>query len=131
MEEITKIGYYWRNKDFYLREAPQLASVLREMKDGLDVFMSKMEALTVTAKIKDYFGAESKEQKKFIAQYERQQQVEEDLFVRPPRTKLLGLAENFYDEIKFLDKDGEQPSSFSGSGRKNGGKSREERSDVR
>lgn len=29
-----------------LREAPQLASVLREMKEGLDVVRSKVEALT-------------------------------------------------------------------------------------
>lgn len=37
--------------------------------------------------VRDYYGAESKEQKKFIAQYERQQKVEEELFVRAPRTK--------------------------------------------
>lgn len=29
-----------------LREAPQLASVLREMKEGLDVVRNKVEALT-------------------------------------------------------------------------------------
>ena len=29
-----------------LREAPQLATVLREMKEGLDVVRSKVEALT-------------------------------------------------------------------------------------
>ena len=35
-----------------LREAPQLATVLREMKEGLDVVRSKVEALT--AKVPSY-----------------------------------------------------------------------------
>lgn len=37
--------------------------------------------------IRDYYGPESKEQRKFMARYERQQEVEEELFVRAPRTK--------------------------------------------
>lgn len=37
--------------------------------------------------IRDWHGAESKEQRKFMAQYERQQEVEEELFARAPRTK--------------------------------------------
>ncbi|EOA38180.1 hypothetical protein CARUB_v10009657mg [Capsella rubella] len=96
-------------------------------KDVLDDLEDKPE------EIRDFYGAESREQKRFIAQYERQQQAEEELFTRAPRTKedkkrekrlksssgLLGLTENFMDEFKFLDKDGEQPASF---GRKRGGK---------
>ncbi|XP_010488071.1 PREDICTED: neuroguidin-like [Camelina sativa] len=93
-------------------------------KDVLDDLEDKPE------EIRDFYGAESREQKKFITQYERQQQAEEELFTRAPRTKedkrrekrlksssgLLGLTENFMDEFKFLDKDGEQPAS-----RKRGG----------
>lgn len=37
--------------DGSLREAPQLASVLREMKEGLDVVRSKVEALTAKVPI--------------------------------------------------------------------------------
>ncbi|KAG2238378.1 hypothetical protein Bca52824_092409 [Brassica carinata] len=95
------------------------------MKDVLDEVEGRPE------EIRDYYGPESKEQRKFIAQYERQQRVEEELFVRAPRTKedkkrekrlksrngLHGLTESFDDEFKFLDEDGEKPSSFSGSGR--------------
>jgi hypothetical protein len=76
--------------------------------------------------IRDYYGVESNEQKRFMAQYERQQKAEEELFTRAPRTKedkkrekrlksssgLHELTENFYDDIKFLDKDGEKPRSF-------------------
>ncbi|ESQ36113.1 hypothetical protein EUTSA_v10008245mg [Eutrema salsugineum] len=85
----------------------------------------------------DGFGAESWELKKYLAQSERQQKMEEEHFIRAPRTKedkkrekrlksgngLDGITENFFD-FKFLDKDGEQPASFSGSGsgRKKGGK---------
>ncbi|KAL0723723.1 hypothetical protein Bca4012_038322 [Brassica carinata] len=103
------------------------------MKDVLDELEDRPE------EIRDYYGPESKEQRKFMAQYERQQKVEEELFVRAPRTKedkkrekrlksrsgLHGLTESFDDEFKFLDEDGEKPSSsFSGSGRRNGGKSK-------
>ncbi|XP_010475562.1 PREDICTED: neuroguidin [Camelina sativa] len=95
-------------------------------KDVLDDLEDKPE------EIRDFYGAESREQKKFITQYERQQQAEEELFTRAPRTKedkkrekrlksssgLLGLTENFMDEFKFLDKDGEQPRKRGGSFKK-------------
>ncbi|KAL1201949.1 Protein THALLO [Cardamine amara subsp. amara] len=113
-----------RKEKHFLRQATEDTY----MKDVLDDLEDRPE------EIREYFGAESKEQKKFMAQYERQQKIEENLFTRAPRTKedkkiekrlksssgLLGLTENFYDEFKFLDKDGEQPGSFSG--RKKGGK---------
>lgn len=38
--------FYWFVILTGLREAPQLASVLREMKEGLDVVRNKVEALT-------------------------------------------------------------------------------------
>lgn len=43
--------------------------------------------MNVYKQVREFFGAESKEQKKFMAQYERQQKIEEELFVRAPRTK--------------------------------------------
>ena len=90
------------------------------MKDVLDDLEDRPE------EIRDYYGVESNEQKRFMAQYERQQKAEEELFTRAPRTKedkkrekrlksssgLHELTENFYDDIKFLDKDGEKPRSF-------------------
>ncbi|KAL0728273.1 hypothetical protein Bca4012_024366 [Brassica carinata] len=111
-----------RKEKHFLRQATENTY----MKDVLDEVEGRPE------EIRDYYGPESKEQRKFIAQYERQQRVEEELFVRAPRTKedkkrekrlksrngLHGLTESFDDEFKFLDEDGEQkPSSFSGSGR--------------
>uniref|UniRef100_A0A1J3CTT8 Neuroguidin n=1 Tax=Noccaea caerulescens TaxID=107243 RepID=A0A1J3CTT8_NOCCA len=98
------------------------------MKDVLDDLEDRPE------EIRELFG-ESREERKYIAQYERQQEVEEDLFTRATRTKedkrrekrlklrsgLDGLTENFNDEFKFLDNDDDQPGSFSGSGRNRGG----------
>ncbi|KAF8116245.1 hypothetical protein N665_0020s0097 [Sinapis alba] len=118
-----------RKEKHFLRQATENTY----MKDVLDELEDRPEEII------DFYGAESKEQRKFMAQYERQQEVEEELFVRAPRTKedkkrekrlktrngLHGLTESFDDEFKFLDEDGEQPSSsFSGSGRRNGGKSK-------
>ncbi|KAJ0230672.1 hypothetical protein HA466_0305420 [Hirschfeldia incana] len=110
-----------RKEKHFLRQATENTY----MKDVLDELEDRPE------EIRDYYGPESKEQRKFIAQYERQQKVEEELFVRAPRTKedkkrekrlksrngLQGLTESFDDEFKFLDEDGEQPSSYGGSGR--------------
>ncbi|XP_018468374.2 uncharacterized protein LOC108840055 isoform X1 [Raphanus sativus] len=110
-----------RKEKHFLRQATENTY----MKDVLDELEDRPE------EIRDYYGPESKEQRKFMAQYERQQKVEEELFVRAPRTKedkkrekrlksrsgLHGLTESFDDEFKFLNEDGEQPSSFSGSSR--------------
>ncbi|VVA90349.1 unnamed protein product [Arabis nemorensis] len=112
-----------RKEKHFLRRATEDSY----MKDVLDELEDRPE------EIREYFGAESREQKKYMAQSERQQKVEEELFTRAPRTKedkkrekrlqsqsgLNGLAENFYEEIKFLDKDGDQPARFGG--RKRGG----------
>ncbi|XP_013712278.2 neuroguidin [Brassica napus] len=117
-----------RKEKHFLRQATENTY----MKDVLDELEDRPE------EIRDWHGAESKEQRKFIAQYERQQEVEEELFARAPRTKedkkrekrlksrsgLHGLTESFDDEFKFLDEDGEKPSSFGGSGRKSGGRSK-------
>ncbi|AAF75070.1 F24B9.6 [Arabidopsis thaliana] len=51
------------------------------MKDVLDDLEDRPE------EIRDYYGVESNEQKRFMAQYERQQKAEEELFTRAPRTK--------------------------------------------
>ncbi|KAF3607317.1 hypothetical protein DY000_02044691, partial [Brassica cretica] len=117
-----------RKEKHFLRQATENTY----MKDVLDELEDRPE------EIRDWHGAESKEQRKFMAQYERQQEVEEELFVRAPRTKedkkrekrlksrsgLHGLTESFDDEFKFLDEDGEKQSSFGGSGRKSGGRSK-------
>ncbi|CAG7868279.1 unnamed protein product [Brassica rapa] len=117
-----------RKEKHFLRQATENTY----MKDVLDELEDRPE------EIRDWHGAESKEQRKFIAQYERQQEVEEELFARAPRTKedkkrekrlksrsgLHGLTESFDDEFKFLDEDGEKSSSFGGSGRKSGGRSK-------
>ncbi|KAJ0244834.1 hypothetical protein HA466_0183660 [Hirschfeldia incana] len=118
-----------RKEKHFLRQATENTY----MKDVLDDLEGRPEEII------DYDGAESREQRKFMARYERQQEVEEELFVRAPRTKedkkrekrlktrngLQGLTESFDDEFKFLDEDGEKSSSgFSGSGRRNGGKSK-------
>ncbi|CAA7026269.1 unnamed protein product [Microthlaspi erraticum] len=93
------------------------------MKDVLDDLEDRPE------EVREFFG-ESREQSKYMAQRERQEKVEEDLFIRANRTKedkkrekrlksrsgLDGLTETFDDAFKFLDKDDD-----SGSGRNRGG----------
>ncbi|KAJ4915168.1 Sas10/Utp3/C1D family [Raphanus sativus] len=111
-----------RKEKHFLRQATENTY----MKDVLDELEDRPE------EVRDYYGPESKEQRKFMARYERQQEVEEELFVRAPRTKedkkrekrlksrsgLQGLTESFDDEFKFLDEDGEKPSSsFSSRGK--------------
>lgn len=93
------------------------------MKEVIDELEDRPE------EVRDFVGAESKELKKFRAQWEKREKIEEELFARAPRTReekkrekhlkksrngLLGLTENFYDEVKFLpveDKE-EQPANF-------------------
>ncbi|CAO2838389.1 unnamed protein product [Amaranthus hypochondriacus] len=66
--------------------------------------------------VRETFGAESREHSKFLAQWEKREQQEEELFNRAPITKaekrrikqleksngLLGLTDDFFDEINAL-----------------------------
>ncbi|KAF2547964.1 hypothetical protein F2Q70_00019589 [Brassica cretica] len=129
-EETYKKHKNWVVPDPKLRDEIK-ASIASKLMGGYTGFYKEYP-------IRDWHGAESKEQRKFMEQYERQQEVEEELFARAPRTKedkkrekrlksrsgLHGLTESFDDEFKFLDEDGEKPSSFGGSGRKSGGRSK-------
>ncbi|KAL4279858.1 hypothetical protein GQ457_03G034320 [Hibiscus cannabinus] len=108
-----------------LRKASRSAYI-REMMDDLE---GKPE------EVREIVGTESRELTRYMEKMERRAQQEEELFTRAPVTKkdkkiekhlkksrngLLGLTDNFYDEIKTLQLGGdagEQPTSFSnGSG---------------
>ncbi|KAK8580427.1 hypothetical protein V6N13_143524 [Hibiscus sabdariffa] len=129
VEEDHKMSREERNALRREKEALRKASrsaYIREMMDDLE---GKPE------EVREIVGTESRELTRYMEKMERRAQQEEELFTRAPVTKkdkkiekhlkksrngLLGLTDNFYDEIKTLQLGGdagEQPTSFSnGSG---------------
>ncbi|XP_026384173.1 uncharacterized protein LOC113279717 [Papaver somniferum] len=128
------------------KEAPQLCALLKETKEGLDLVRSKVQALTLNdmegkpEDVREVVGDESREAIQYREKMMKRPRREDDpIFTRVQLTKtekkqgkhlkksrngLVGLAEDFYNDVRsllLLKEDGDQgPSSFSNS--KRGGK---------
>ncbi|KAM7259386.1 hypothetical protein ACFE04_015127 [Oxalis oulophora] len=111
MEEDTLTGKQERNARRKDKETLQRATGSAYMRDMINDVEGRPE------EIREIIGSESRELTRYLSQREKREQQEEELFTRAPITKkekkrekhlkksrngLLGLADNFYDEIKSL-----------------------------